>query len=143
MQALPSRQEASSKVAQASLASQYRLRAKLLGELMANLPKTLHELEEVIDRHATEWMDREFPALVLPQPILYSNIAAFLDHALDSSTLSRQERQELFALWFEQSDSPLYRHMRVNSPECGSVRRYCCVRYRLPGIAKCRTCPLC
>ncbi len=132
-----------SDVARASLVCLYLLRERLLPDLLAELPVNAGELNRMVASHRHDWLDEAMPAAVLPETLLLSNIAAFLVHAVERSNLPAAETEDLFNAWFEDETSILCGHRSRRHLKKGVfVRRYCCVRYHVPGQHKCRTCPL-
>ena len=131
------------RVAQASLASQFRLRALLLDELLSDLPPGTDMLNAVLARHYQVWLAQEFPAQVLPAKILLSNVAAFVVYALACVEQSDEAaRDDLFAAFFEAEQSKLAGLIFRTGDNRRYARRYCCVRYHLAGQTMCQTCPL-
>jgi hypothetical protein len=132
-----------SDVARASLACLYLMRERLLPDLLAELPRNAGELNRMVASHRHDWLGRAMPAAALPEPLLLSNIAAFLVHAGEERNLPDGEMESLFNAWFEDETSILCGHRSRRHLKKGVfVRRYCCVRYRVPGQKKCGTCPL-
>lgn len=129
-------------MARASLACLYLLRERLLPDLLAELPANAGELNRVVASHRHDWLDKAMPAAVLPKRLLLSNIAAFLVHALERSNLPAALVEARLKAWFEEESSILCGHRSRHHPKRMFVRRYCCIRYHVPGQVKCRTCPL-
>jgi len=131
-----------SDVARASLACLYLLRERLLPDLLAELPANTDELNRVVALHRRDWLDQAMPAAVLPEKLLLSNIAAFLVHALKRSDLPAAQVDARLKAWFAEETSILWGHRSARHRNRLFVRRYCCIRYHVPGQIKCGTCPL-